>query len=98
HLMDTHTPFDPPPPHRGRFESEGPPRPSSPRRPPPVQGYRAEAVARPGPWLPAVPDEGTVDPNRYDEAIAYVDEQVGRLVRGLDALGMGDRTAIVMTA
>jgi arylsulfatase A-like enzyme len=98
HLMDTHTPFDPPAPHRGRFEGEGPPRPSSPRRPPPVQGFRPEAFGRPGPWLPVVPDEQTADPDRYDEAIAYVDEQVGRLVRGLDALGMGDRTALVVTA
>ena len=98
HVMDTHTPFDPPPPHRGRFEGEGPPRPATPRRPPPVPGFLVEPLGPPGPLLPAAPDERDVDPDCYDEAIAYVDEQVGRLVRELDALGMGARTALVVTA
>jgi arylsulfatase len=96
-VMDTHTPFDPPSPQRGRFAGEGPPRPTTPMRatdaPLPIPSSMV------GPWAPDVHvDPEDFDPDHYDEAILYVDEQIGRLVRGLETLGIADRTALVVTA
>lgn len=96
-VMDTHTPFDPPSPQRGRFAGEGPPRPTTPVRasdaPLPIPSGMS------GPWAPVLHvDPEDFDPDHYDEAILYVDEQIGRLVRGLETLGIADRTALVVTA
>lgn len=38
------------------------------------------------------------DRDLYDGEIAYTDEQVARLVRAIDALGVGDQTMLVITA
>lgn len=100
--MEAHTPFDPSPSHRGRFPRDVD-RAAAPRRPaeqtpPPIE---SEAAPRPGPWERNVPDEmpdDALDPDRYDEAIATVDEQIGRLVRGFEQLGVADRTVLVVTA
>jgi arylsulfatase A-like enzyme len=95
--METHTPFDPSPAHRGRFEPDAT-RPSSPRRPPAERS--AAPAPRPGPWARGGDDApaDARDPDRYDEAIATVDEQIARLVRGFQDLGLADRTALVVTA
>lgn len=101
HAMDVHTPFEPPPPFRGRFADDGLVPPARPARWPESERVLASMLAAPGPWLIAgggfelnSADEQT----RYDESLASVDAEIGRLVRGLDALGLGDRTAIVVTA
>jgi arylsulfatase A-like enzyme len=98
HLMDTHTPFDPPPPHRDRFAGDERARPSDPRRASEPVLPVPTGIPRPGPWLPPVLDDAGTDPDRYDEAILAVDEQLARLVRGLETLGLRDRTAVVLTA
>jgi arylsulfatase A-like enzyme len=97
HLMDTHTPYAPAPPHRDRFVGTGGPRAPTPAR-----------VVEEVPWLPLAPSmqslfgEGLTpdqfDPDRYDEAIATVDAEFGRLVDGVAALGLGERTLFVLTA
>ena len=97
-VMDTHTPYDPPPPQRDRFLGEGPPPPPLPRRAQDPILPVPTGTPRPGPWAPPHLDDENMNPDRYDEAILYVDEQVGRLVRGLEALGLHERTALVFTA
>jgi arylsulfatase A-like enzyme len=101
HAMETHTPFDPSTAHRGRFAGDGTTRPPTPRRA--ADGrlpIDAAPPPRPGPWAPADLSAlaDAIDPERYDEAIASVDEQIGRLVRGIEALGVGARTLLVVTA
>jgi arylsulfatase len=101
HVMDVHTPFDPPPPYRGRFANDGIARPTKPRRPPEVWPQAPIEVAVPerqGPLRPIDRTQEDTDPTHYDEAIAWVDAQIGRLVRRLYELGIGDRTVVVVTA
>ncbi len=98
HLMDTHSPYEPPAPQRGRFERDGSPRPETPSRPTERVPTSASKPPSPEPWLPPAYEDENVDPDRYDEAILAVDAQIGRLVRGLEPLGMRDRTAVVVTA
>lgn len=98
HLMDVHNPYDPPPPYRDRFAHDGLLRPSAPPR---ALELAADAERRPpreGPWRPAEVDQDELDPTRYDEAIAWVDAQIARLIRGLADVGVADRTAVVVTA
>jgi arylsulfatase len=97
-VMDTHSPFDPPPPQRGRFAGEGPPRPATPARALEIELPIPTGTPRAGPWAPPQFDAENLDPDHYDEAILYVDEQIGRLARGLETLGIADRTAVVVTA
>jgi arylsulfatase A-like enzyme len=100
HLMDVHTPYDPPPPFRGRFAGDGMVRPSTPRRPPDVRPSPVDVdlPERVGPWRPSDRTEEDLDPAHYDDGIAWVDAQIARLVNALDALGVGDRSALVVTA
>ncbi len=100
HLMDVHTPYDPPPPYRGKFAGDGFVRPTSPRRPPDVRPAPVEAdlPERVGPWRPSDRTEEDLDPTHYDDGIAWVDSQIARLVRRLSELGIDDRTILVVTA
>jgi arylsulfatase A-like enzyme len=101
HLMDVHSPFDPPPPYRGRFAGDGVERPTTPRRAPevrPAQNDDVEVPDREGPWRPSDRVQEDLDPTHYDEAIAWVDSQIARLIQRLDEMGLGERTAIVVTA
>jgi arylsulfatase len=101
HLMDVHSPFDPPPPFRDRFAHDGTirlPEPSRPRalRPEPLDLAPPEPA--PGPWRPTDRGADDLDPTHYDEAIAWVDDQIGRLVAGFRDLGVAERTVLVVTA
>jgi len=40
----------------------------------------------------------SVHPDRYDEAVAYADREIGKLLRALDEAGLSDSTAIVVTS
>jgi arylsulfatase A-like enzyme len=42
--------------------------------------------------------EDNLDPIHYDEAIAFVDAEIGRMVRAIDALGVGGRTVVLLVA
>ncbi len=98
HLMDVHNPYDPPAPYRGRFAHDGLLRPSTPPRPLELAAETEPRPPRIGPWRPAEIDEDELDPTHYDESIAWVDAQIARLVRGLADVGVGDHTAVVVTA
>ena len=95
HFMDVHHPYIPPTSYQEMFTSPG--------------AVRTEAVEfwRRG-WrlfneIPANPDAiGQAEVRRiidlYDGCIRYVDEQIARLLAELDALGLSDRTLVILTA
>jgi arylsulfatase A-like enzyme len=90
HFFDPHMNYDPPPPMRGRFTDALPHgRLSLP--------FAESARIRAGRlWLSA--DEQEFVRAAYDEEIAFVDLQLGRLFAALQASGMLDRALVLFTA
>jgi len=85
-MTDPHTPYRPVPEHRGYLEKvKGKPMLDTEY---PLKEYR-----RP---LPKATHDTIVA--AYDGEVAYADEQIGRLVESLRALGLADRTSVVVTA
>lgn len=87
HFMEPHLPYRPPAPFRGRFT--GRPEPEDWKKLPTLKELR-----RIGPNLPE--DQVDFYLGRYDEEIAYVDSEIGRLLDGL-----GDRwedTLVILTS
>jgi arylsulfatase A-like enzyme len=84
HYIDPHGPYRAPEGWRDRFD-HAVPRPMVPSR---VPAYQRD---------PGIYD-GLHYVDRYDEEIAYWDEQFGRLVEGFAAVRDLDRTLVVMTA
>ncbi len=88
HYMDVHSPYLPPAPYRGRFcaghEFDLP-------------DHRLESRFRAG-KLEADPRilEHVIE--LYDEGILAADASVGRLVAGMEAIGVAGRTAVILTA
>ncbi len=87
HLFDPHMDYDPPPAFRGRFSgaSEGPYPVTD------FEGIRARAAA-------LSPEERRFIEAAYDEEVAFVDEQLGRLFGALEKLPFGDGLLIVVTS
>jgi len=89
HLMDPHLNYDAPPPFRGRFTGE-----LDADRELPVEGLWptrnriAEMSAAERAFVAAA----------YDEEIAYVDAQVGRLLEGLEQRGVLAEGLVALTA
>ncbi|MGH7150835.1 MAG: sulfatase, partial [Planctomycetota bacterium] len=50
------------------------------------------------PYEPPPPFGGATPEDRYDGEIAFVDAELGRLLRGLDGRGLGERTLLVFTS
>jgi arylsulfatase len=96
HTMDTHDPYEPPPPFRGRFASAPGGEPREVRAPREKTAEMRRVAAERFLPLPGVRER--LDPDRYDESIAYVDHEIGALAAGLQGLGMAARTAFVVTA
>jgi len=86
HYFDAHVNYVVPEPYRSLFEDEY----SGPEI-----RYQSYPHYKSHPLGPA--EERHVI-NQYDAAIAYVDANIGRLVRTLKARGLADRTLIVITA
>jgi arylsulfatase A-like enzyme len=89
HLYDCHVPYDPPDPFRERFLG----------REAAYEQHLDPSV------LPASHDEMTFErlnrdyySDRYDGAVAYTDDQAGRVVSILKNLGILDKTLIVIAA
>ncbi|MBW1687658.1 MAG: sulfatase-like hydrolase/transferase [Deltaproteobacteria bacterium] len=88
--MDVHHPYDPPAPFRGRFGSgdgEAPP----------------ELTYLPEDMSPSVAEfyqqmVRSLEPQYYDDGIAYADHELGLLLAALTDLGLRDSTAIIITA
>jgi len=89
HFIDVHMNYDAPPPFRGRFTAGIQSRASLPVRGP----ARIREFA---PTLP--PADRAFVAAAYDEEIAFVDDQVGRLLDGLRKLQVPERGLIVVTA
>ena len=89
HLLAPHAPYDPPPPFAGRFDPD----------------YAGSVHGLPE-TLAAIED-GTIAIDardlahlrlQYQENLAYSDHQAGRLLDGLDDLGVLDRSLVIVTA
>jgi arylsulfatase A-like enzyme len=89
HMMSPHHPYDPPPP----FDRFVPDRTHAPVRNHPRKSYRFFEEGDP---LDAAALADMVA--RYDGDVLYADTELGRLLDGLDRLGLGASTAIVVTA
>ncbi len=89
HYFDAHGPHVAPPPYDRMFAPNDPPQADESEfyfnRP-----VRLRLVSSP---------KGIAHlTNMYDGEIAYADEQVGRLLSGLEALGLADNTLVIFTA
>lgn len=82
-VMEVHEPYDPPAPWNTRFSNLKNPR------------IDPEPDGRPVTLTPAEL-EGARD--TYDEAIAYVDDQIGRLLAELKHRGLEENTIVILTA
>jgi arylsulfatase A-like enzyme len=99
HLADVHTPYRPPEPYAGLYydADEGAPEERSmahvwtqlPKHMSDHPNFQR--------WLAGITDLRWVY-SQYKGAVTYVDDEIGRLVRGLEARGLFDRTALVLTA
>lgn len=90
--FDAHEPYLPPAPYDEKFGASGP-RPLER-----TGGLRHDARAwRPRKWESSN-REIRLDRNAYDGAIAYIDANLGRLVRELEARGELDETVILVTS
>ena len=90
--LDVHDPYDPPPPFRGRFsggEAGDAPRDEVPGN---VSSLPPDAARE----IRAMVER--LHPERYDDAVAYADHEIGTLLAGLESLGVRERTAVVVTA
>jgi len=91
HLMDTHTPYAPPPPFDSMFVDEG-------------SEVDARAGKPAGVSSPSELGSDEFERRRqatlalYDGALRFADAQLGRLLAGLDALDLRRRTVIAVTS
>ena len=89
HLFDPHLDYDPPEGFRGRFTNEFDSQFSLPVSD--LQGLRK------GEYDLSEEDHAFIEA-AYDEEIAFVDHHVGRLLEGLEARGLLDRSLLVLTS
>lgn len=81
-FFDAHHPYLPPAPFNGMFT------------PPPTPRYRAEPLE----FGDLGPEELVRTQGAYDGSIAYMDQEVARLVAELAARGLLDRTLLIITS
>jgi arylsulfatase A-like enzyme len=89
HMMSPHHPYDPPPP----FDRFVPDRGRAPVKNHPPKTYHFFAGGEP---LASADLADMVA--RYDGDVLYADTEVGRLLAGLEQLGLGATTAVVVTS
>lgn len=87
HLMDPHYPYDAPPPFAGRYSAEYQGR---------IDGSPNSIVANLRSRMARADLEHLID--LYDEEIAYVDAQVGRLLGAVRGRPDGERSVVVLTS
>jgi arylsulfatase A-like enzyme len=96
HYIDPHSPYDPPEPFRGRFTGDDLYAPFRDVRLPIGETFTRMIFEK------AVIDDGATELAlylaRYDEEIAYVDAEVGRLLATLKELGREEDTLVVFTS
>ena len=89
HILDPHMPYDAPAPVRGRFTSGMPGGFELPVVEPRKIRKRAQSIAD---------SERQFITAAYEEEIAYVDQELGRLFTALEEVGLFERLVIVLTA
>jgi len=89
HLLPPHSPYDPPPPFGGRFDPD----------------YRGSVEGSIQNLLKIESGSLAVDARdlehlrlQYEDNLAFADDQVGRLLDALDALGLGERTIVIVAS
>lgn len=85
--MDVHNPYDAPPPFRDRYYRGPTERPL-----PDVSGMAPDAAAR------ILATYETLEPDRYDECVAWADDQLGRFLDRLEELGYIENTVVIITS
>ncbi len=85
--MDVHNPYDAPPPFRDRYY-EGP----TERPLPDTSGMEPDAAQR------ILDTYVTLEPDKYDECVAYADHEIGNLLAELERLGYMSNTVIIITS
>jgi arylsulfatase A-like enzyme len=91
HFREPHFPYDPPPPFDTRFGPDGP---------------ISKTARRDMAWITAVnqgrrqlsPSEVEHLVRLYDGNLAFADQEVGGIRRDLEALGLWERTVVILTA
>ena len=83
--LDTHSPYQPPAPFDSRFSSPGADKL--------IEGLDEGDAA--GNWPPPV-RQAAID--KYDESIAYLDHELGRLFSALQRRGRWDNTIVILTS
>jgi arylsulfatase A-like enzyme len=63
-----------------------------------MKDYDPATIALRPNWVAGVTGAGRKEIAAYNAAVTAVDEQVGRLIRALDALGRGDDTIVLVTS
>jgi len=92
HYFDCHATYDPPQPFRRRFAAP------EDRETDFAFGTREQMVGlRTGAFRPGASLVRRAEA-LYDGEVAYTDQEVGRLLDGLDALGLGGTTLVALTA
>lgn len=89
--MDVHFPYTPPEPFMSMFQ----PPPGPPPDPEAVRKVQEMMTPEGAKALEAF---GRASPDKYDGAIAYADQELGKFVDQLAALGLADHTMIIVTA
>jgi arylsulfatase A-like enzyme len=88
--MDTHAFYAPPEPFRGKFsQSAAPPPPKLAYAPNGLEQAELEFLAKAA---------ASVKPHHYDDAVAYLDHELGTLLDRLAELGLRDSTVVVLTS
>jgi arylsulfatase A-like enzyme len=93
HFREPHFPYIPPPPYDRRFGG-GPLFPDGIRNWETVESINRRAAG--GEEIPRATIERIAA--LYDGNLAYVDAEVGKILRQLDALGLAGETAVIVTA
>jgi len=89
HFFDPHMDYDAPPPHRGRFTGD-----YAGKLPHPV----TDAAKIKLNWIPLDDADRDFVKGSYDEEIAFTDEQLGRLLEGLQERSLMDEAMVVLSA
>ncbi len=93
HYFDPHAEYRPPQPFRARFAAPADQQDESFRF-----GTRRQVVERRTRHLPLVPADIDRAQKLYDGEVAYVDQEVGRLLDGLSECALDANTLVVLTA
>lgn len=94
----SHGPWDPPERTKDKFADAVARPPVSAESFPPYRGKLAGNGAPKKKAAKKAPADGTERNRRYFRTLAAIDDNVGRLLKGLDELGLADNTVVIFTS